>query len=232
MRKIVFDIETYGCNMAELSDSQQEYLQREAMKETDEGIRNKKLEDAERFLSLYPLTAKVVAIGMYDVTKEKAYIYYESEVNEEWTDEETGAQYKGLSEKNMLAGFWDIMKVTDQVITFNGRNFDIPFMMMRSAKLQVKPSKNFMGNRFDASSHIDLLEQFTYYGVTRKFNLDFYCHGFGIKTPKSKEVSGNEVKNLYDAGRIKDIAIYCGRDIRATYQLYEIWNEYLNFGRK
>jgi hypothetical protein len=36
-----------------------------------------------------------------------------------------------------------------------------------------------------------------------------------------------DVKVLYEAGRIKDIAIYCGEDIYATYQLYKIWDEYL-----
>ena len=127
----------------------------------------------------------------------------------------------------MLTSFWKIISVTDRIISFNGRNFDIPFLMIRSALNKIKPTKNLMRNRFDPF-HIDLLDQFTYYGITRKFNLDFYCHGFGIKSPKNNEVSGIEVKNLYEAGRIKDIAIYCAEDIRATAQLYKIWNEYLN----
>jgi predicted PolB exonuclease-like 3'-5' exonuclease len=37
-----------------------------------------------------------------------------------------------------------------------------------------------------------------------------------------------EVKELYKAGKVKDIAVYCGEDIRATYELYKIWDEYLN----
>ncbi|MDP1995504.1 MAG: hypothetical protein Q8K40_09710, partial [Ignavibacteria bacterium] len=60
-RQIVFDIETSGCKLADLAESQQEYLLREALKETDENIRQQKSDDAERFLSLYPYTAKVVA---------------------------------------------------------------------------------------------------------------------------------------------------------------------------
>lgn len=232
MRKVVFDIETYGCNMADLTESQQEYLQRDAMKEPDDELRARKLEDAERFLSLYPLTAKVVAIGIYDITSGKPYVYYESDEKSDWQDDEKTTQFRGMSEKEMLERFWEVIRISDQVITFNGRNFDIPFMMMRSAKLGVKPSKDLMGYRYSITNHIDLLEQFTFYGVTRKFNLDFYCHGFGIQTPKSKEVSGNEVKRLYDEGRVKDIAVYCGKDIYATYQLYKIWDEYLNFGKK
>ena len=100
--------------------------------------------------------------------------------------------------------------------------------MLRSAIHQIKPAKNLVSKKYDSTLHIDLLEQFTYYGLTRKFNLDFYCQAFGISSPKSKGISGMEVKNLYEAGRIKDIAVYCCDDIYATYQLYKIWSEFLN----
>ncbi|MFA4923860.1 MAG: hypothetical protein WC557_06675, partial [Ignavibacteriaceae bacterium] len=92
MRQIVFDIETSGCKLTDLSESQQEYLLREALKETDESIRQQKTDDAERFLSLYPFTAKVVAIGMFDVQNEKSFVYYEiaegGETEEEWESED------------------------------------------------------------------------------------------------------------------------------------------------
>ena len=228
MRRIIFDIETSSYPFESLAESQQEYLLRYVEKESDEEIKNQKKDDAIRYLSLYPFTAKVIAIGIYDVEKEKSFVYFEDEKKEEWAVEEKNVHYKGLSEAEMIESFWRIVDVTDQVITFNGRNFDIPFMMMRSAINKIKPTKNLFKNRFDTSTHIDLLEQFTFYGTTRKFNLDFYCHAFGIKSPKSHEVSGIEVKNLYEAGRLKDIAIYCGEDINATYQLYKIWNEFLN----
>ncbi len=227
MRKIVFDIETSAYPFESLSESQQEYLLRYAEKEKDEDIHDEKVADAIRYLSLYPYTAKVIAIGIYDITKEKSFVYYESENADEWTNEEKDIHYKGVTEDEMLESFWRIIEVTDQVITFNGRGFDAPFLMIRSAMKKIKPSKTLIANRFDTSLHIDLLEQLTYYGLTRKFNLDFYCHAFGIKSPKSQEISGIEVKNLYEAGRIKEIAIYCGNDIRATYELYKIWNEFL-----
>ncbi|UCH64807.1 MAG: ribonuclease H-like domain-containing protein [Ignavibacterium sp.] len=227
MRKIVFDIETSAYPFESLSKSQQEYLLRYAEKETDSVKKQTQIDEAIRYTALYPLTAKCIAIGILDVEKEKSFVYYESEEKEEWFSEDKQVHYKGLPENEMLESFWRIIEVTDQVITFNGRNFDIPFLMIRSAMLKIKPSKNLVGRRYDTSSHIDLLEQFTFYGLTRKFNLDFYCQAFGIESPKTKEISGMEVKNLYEAGRLKDIAIYCSRDIYATYQLYKIWNEYL-----
>ncbi len=227
MRRIVLDIETCAYPFESLSESQQEYLLRYAEKETDPGKKQEQTDQAIRYTSLYPLTAKCVAIGIYDIDKNKSFVYYESAEAEEWFSEDQQIHYKGLLEEEMLKSFWKIIEVTDQVVTFNGRNFDIPFLMMRSAMLKVKPSKNLVGRRYDKKSHIDLLEQFTFYGLTRKFNLDFYCNAFGIESPKTKEISGMEVKNLYEAGRLRDIAIYCSRDIYATYQLYKIWEEFL-----
>ena len=228
MRKIVLDIETCAYPFESLTESQQEYLLRYAEKETDLGKKQEQTDQAIRYTSLYPLTAKCVVIGIYDIDKKKSFVYYESDEPEEWSSEDEQVHYKGLTEPEMLKSFWKIVKVTDQVVTFNGRNFDLPFLMIRSAMLKIKPSKNLIKKRYDNSSHIDLVEQFTFYGLTRKFNLDFYCNTFGIESPKTKEISGMEVKNLYEAGRLKDIATYCSRDIYATYQLYKIWDEYLS----
>ncbi|MGA7723097.1 MAG: ribonuclease H-like domain-containing protein [Ignavibacteriaceae bacterium] len=229
MIQVVFDIETVSFPFESLTGSQQEYLLRDAQKIENQKEKDQKIDDSIRYTSLYPFTAKVIAIGLYDVQKEKAFVYYESEAKEEWFDPERNVSYKGLSENEMLKSFWRISKKTDQFISFNGRYFDIPFLMMRSALNKIKPSKNLITNRFDTVLHIDLLEQFTYFGLTRKFNLDFYCHAFGIESPKSKGISGMDVKILYEAGKIKDIAVYCGGDIEATYKLFKIWNEYLRF---
>ncbi|MDT3697589.1 MAG: ribonuclease H-like domain-containing protein [Ignavibacterium sp.] len=226
MRKLIFDIETCSVPFDSLSDSQREYLLKYSEKENDPVKRETMKDETIRYTSLYPFTARCIAIGMYDVMKDKSYVYYESEKSEEWNSENTNVFYKGLTEKEMLESFWRIAKYVDQFVTFNGRNFDVPFLMMRSAILKIKPSKNLMAYRY-GDEHIDLLEQFTFYSTTRKFNLDFYCHAFGIESPKSKDISGMEVKTLYEAGKIKDIAVYCSKDIYATYQLYKIWEEYL-----
>ena len=226
--KAVIDIETSAFGFDTLSESQQEYILRGAEQEKDENTRDEKREEAIRYLSLYPFTAKVIVIGMLNVETEKSYVLFESDTPSEWENDEKKVKYKGLSEKEMLEQFWALAKKTEQVITFNGRNFDIPFLMLRSAMLGVKPLKNFMGNRYDSALHLDLLDQVSFYGAVRKFNLDFYCRSFGIESPKSKGITGMDVKELYDAGRIKDIAVYCGDDIKATFELYKIWKDFLN----
>jgi len=228
MRKIIFDIETCSYPFDTLSESQQEYLLRYAEKETDEGTRLQKKDEAIRYMSLYPYTSKIIAIGIYDVLKEKSYVCYESNIPEEHYVEEKKVLYKGMTEPEMIKSFWRICEASDQLISFNGKTFDAPFIMIRSAINKIKPVKNLVSKKYDSSFHIDLLEQLTFFGLVRKFNLDFYCHAFGIESPKSNGVNGMEVKNLYEAGRIKDVAVYCGEDIFATYQLYKIWNEYIN----
>lgn len=226
---LVFDIETVGYEFNSLSESQQEYILRYAEQEKDELKREEKIEDAKRYLSLYPFTAKIVAIGMLNTETENIMVLYESKQKEEFKSEEKKATYKSMTEEEMIMYFWDCVKKVDKIITFNGKNFDVPFIMLRSAVLKIKPGRNLIKSKYDSLNHIDLLEQFTFYGITKKFNLDFYCHAFGIESPKSKGITGMEVKELYKAGRIKDIAVYCGEDVRATFELYKIWNEYLNF---
>jgi hypothetical protein len=225
---IVFDIETVGSDFESLSDSQKEFLLRPVEQEKDPQTKSEMVEETKRYLSLYPLTAKIVAIGLLSTEKEKSMVLYEGGKDDDWIVEEKVIKYKPLTEIEMLKYFWKYAEKAEKVISFNGRNFDLPFIMIRSAINGIKPSKNLIRNRYDASQHIDLLEQFTFYGITKKFNLDFYCNAFGIISPKSKGITGMEVRELYRAGRIKDIAIYCGEDVRATYELYKIWNKYLN----
>ncbi|MCL4550086.1 MAG: ribonuclease H-like domain-containing protein [Bacteroidetes bacterium] len=225
---LVFDIETVGVELDSLADSQKEFLLRHAEQEKDQQRKDELVEEQKRYLSLYPFTAKIVAIGLLNTEKEKSMVLYEGGTNDEWIAEEKITKYKPLTEQEMLRYFWKYVDEAEKVISFNGRNFDIPFIMMRSAINKIKPSKNLMRNRFDTNLHLDLLELFTFYGITKKFNLDFYCYAFGIDSPKSKGITGMEVKELYKAGRIKDIAIYCGEDVKATYELYKIWNQYLN----
>lgn len=73
-----------------------------------------------------------------------------------------------------------------------------------------------------------MLEQLTFYGAVRRFNLDFYCKAFGIKSPKSDGVNG--LGNLFREKRYNDIATYClgDGDVVAIAELYRRWNEYLN----
>ena len=131
-------------------------------------------------------------------------------------------------ERQLLERFWDNVQHYDQFITFNGRSFDCPFVMLRSAILGVEATRNLMTYRYDSKIHCDLLEQLTFYSATRKFNLDFYCKAFGIKSPKAEGITGLDLAPLFHEGKFKEIAQYCLGDVQATAELFRRWDKYLN----
>ena len=72
-----------------------------------------------------------------------------------------------VDEQELLTAFWDIARRYDEVVTFNGRGFDVPFLYLRSALLNVPISrKDWLGYRFATEPHCDLAEQFTFYNVS------------------------------------------------------------------
>ena len=222
MAKIVFDIETTGFSLESFDEAQQQYLMK--FGETEE-----KKEEAIRKLNLSALTAQVIAIGMINPETNGGKVFYQSTGKGSITSEDKALEYVAGTESEILRWFWETIPRYEQFVTFNGRGFDCPFLMLRSSILGIKPSRNLMPYRYSSKEHCDLLEQFTFYGVARRYNLDFYCKAFGIPTPKDKGFTGLDLGELFKAGRYKEIAEYCMGDVQATAALYRKWDEFLNF---
>ena len=235
MATLVFDIETSALPLETFDEAQREYLFREAEKLPEESARAEKRAEICQWFSLWPLTARVVCIGMLNAESLRGQVLYLADDFEADGLESSSVEFKPCcDETELLEGFWEVAKRYDSVVTFNGRGFDVPFLYMRSAVLNVPISRrDWLGYRYAASPHCDLAEQLTFYGVSgrdgaaRRFNLDFYCKAFGIESPKSHGISGMDVNQLMTEGRYRDIAEYCMRDVRATVELYRIWKERL-----
>jgi hypothetical protein len=236
MATLVFDIETSAQPLENFDESQQEYLFRETEKIDDLTARDAKREEITRFMSLWPLTSQVVCIAMLNAETERGQSLFLAEDYEDEPEEAAPVKFVPCADEfELLTAFWDVAKHYDSIVTFNGRGFDVPFIYLRSAVLNVPISrKNWLGYRYANEPHCDLAEQLTFYsvsgrdGAARKFNLDFYCKSFGIESPKSHGVTGMDVSNLMAEGRFREIAEYCLRDVRATMQLYQIWKERLS----
>jgi uncharacterized protein YprB with RNaseH-like and TPR domain len=236
MSKLVFDIETVGENFDQLDQTTQEVLTRWIKKETkDEKEYELALSDLKNGLGFSPLTGKIVAIGVYDIEKEKGAVYFQSPDIETADFEENNIKYRILDEKGMLAQFWNLADKYEQFVSFNGRGFDVPFLMIRSAINEIRPSKNLIANRYLSSQpknsqHIDLMDQLSFYGaVRRKGNLHLYCRAFGIKSPKEEGIKGDDVGKLFLEKKYLDIAKYNAGDLFATKSLYEYWEKYVKF---
>lgn len=221
MSSVVFDIETLGMPIESFDEVQQEYLLKLA--DTDEK------RDAElQKLNLYPLTAQIIAIGMLNPETMSGKVFFQSNDTGVYLSDDGKIEFVPGDEKAILTNFWKTIERYGLYVTFNGRSFDNPFIMLRSAVQGIRPTRNIMPYRYDSSSHCDLLDQLTFYGATRKFNLDFYCKAFGIKSPKSEGITGLDLGPLYREGKFKKIAEYCIGDVIATAELYNRWNKFLN----
>lgn len=235
MATLVFDIETSAMPEESFDETQLEYLFRAANKIEDEEARGLKREEIRRMFNLWPFTAQCVCVCMINNDSGKGKVIFLADDYDEYAGKRGEIDYVPCADEvELLTAFWDAAKHFDKVVTFNGRGFDIPFMYLRSAALNVPITKrDWLGYRFSTEPHCDLADQMTFYsvggrdGAARRFNLDFYCKVFGIPSPKAEGVTGMDVNDLMQEGRFREIAEYCVRDVEATVALYRIWKERL-----
>ena len=129
-------------------------------------------------------------------------------------------------ERALLTKFWDIVTRVNKasrlprLVTYNGRSYDGPTLMIRSAQLGIAARRDLVGYRYDISEHADLMDVFDFHGSRwPSYSLDYWCRRFDIESPKGS-IDGSQVARAYRDGRIEDIGEYCLRDVRATAQLY------------
>ena len=226
--RLVFDIETIGGDFESLDSLSQEFLLKFAEDEEEE-------EEIKDRLALYPLTGEIVAIGVLNPDTNQGGIFVQRGTAQNLPEFlEEGITLAYGSETEMLKRFWDAATSYSTFITFNGRRFDVPYLMIRSAIHGIRPSKNLLSNRYLSlqradAKHIDLADQLSFYGAAKKnFNLHMWAKTFGIKSPKEEGVSGQDITKLFKEGKIEAIARYNLGDLRATVRLYQQWEHYLN----
>jgi DNA polymerase elongation subunit (family B) len=221
MSYLIFDIETIGDSWDSLDKETQTYLLKYADTEEQQEL-------IKTTLGLYPLTGEIVAIGLYDPEKDIRSVYLQApDGSLEDRYEKEGVHYLVGTEAEILEKFWATIRKYSTFVTFNGRAFDCPYILMRSAFHKIKPTKNLIPYRYSDKEHVDLFDQLTFYNTTKKFNLDYFCKRFGIISPKSEGITGLDVPELFSKGEYQQIAEYCMRDVIATGELFQIWRDYI-----
>jgi len=228
MRTLVFDIETIGEKWSELDDVTRHTLTHwieTSSRSEDE--KAKLLSDIKSGLGLSPFTGEIVSLALYDVERAQGAVYYQSdnikdEVVDDW-------RYKVRSEEDLLVEWWEGAKQYDTFVTYNGRGFDVPFLVHRSVVNYITPTINLLQGRYPSQQrevkHVDLQDEVTFYGALyRRPSLHLVCRAYGIDSPKG-EVSGEDVAELFRQKNFRDIATYNIRDVVATTALYERWRD-------
>lgn len=217
MKRLAIDIETVGIPWEEHDPYVREYLIK--------GMNEAEAEEEKRRGALSPFTGRIVAIGVVNVDTGRSCALYEVPGRTETaTTKEEERTFIAGSERAILQKFWDFLGAEDRFISFNGRQFDGPFLMIRSAIHGLKPSRDLVGKRYSLHPNCDLREVLNFQGTVNprqmRFNLDLACKSFGIESSKREGMDGRSVETLYRAGRYEDIARYCLDDVRATAELY------------
>lgn len=236
MSVLVFDIETIGDNFNSYDSLTRAILSQgidpSCLTEEEYEV---KMAEVRSKLGLSALTGQIVSIALQHLPSGRACVVFQAGAEKiDFTDDK-GIRYRSMSEAEILKYFWECSVKCTEFVTFNGRCFDLPYMMIRSAVHQIRPSKNLMANRYlslqpAGAKHVDLMDQLTFYGAIWKgYKLHLCCRAFGIPTPKSEGTDGGHVGEMFKEGRYQAIAEYNMADVFATSSLYQYWNDYLRF---
>jgi DNA polymerase elongation subunit (family B) len=213
---LVFDIETVGQDFSELDDAQQTYLLTKLEKqETDPEV-------AQHKTGLHPLFGFVSHIGLFNPDSGKGKVI--GLVDKTCRPSNPAFEYIVCeTEKELLETFWKIAAKFQRFVTYNGHNFDFPFLLFRSAVNRVVVPIEL---DFRSANMIDLMNKLRPFG-SRAYSLEMVNKALGIFNPKADGVNGSEVYNLFKQGRCQEIVDYVSRDVKATAELYEVWKTYL-----
>ena len=135
------------------------------------------------------------------------------------------------SEALVIKSFYDAIKLnynpsSQQRPVFIGHNvvnFDLRFLFQRSVMLGIQPPLfvPFKAKPWD-DTVFDTMIQWA--GVGNKVSLAKLCKVFGLAAKGSEigdEIDGNKVWDFVKAGRIEDVAKYCGGDVSRTRDIHK-----------
>ena len=218
MDLLAFDIETYAA-WDELQPGLQDYLARRAEKQ---GERSDPRAAAARGVGLLPGVARVIAIGLWTPTTTLRLSWIPDQAEpEQRSGAPEGAWVRFRDEGDLLRAFWERVHAATRdgarLVSFNGRKFDGPVLLHRSAVLGVVPSLDLC-RRDELSPHCDLREVLSLFGASRGFSLDYWCHVYGVASPKGG-LTGPGVADAFEAGAHEAIATYALKDAQATGEL-------------
>lgn len=137
------------------------------------------------------------------------------------------------SEADLVRGFFSHLKKNlSRLVTFNGKNFDLPVLKYAAMKHEVEASWlykigdkwNNYNQRYSLDWHCDLADAFSDFGASSRVKMNELCAAFGL--PGKIGVDGSQVMQMFDEGRLQEIRDYCETDVINTYLLYLTYQQH------
>lgn len=129
-----------------------------------------------------------------------------------------------MAERGIIASVERAIADAFEVVTYNGRGFDVPVLLARAAVTgETAPTiaRLHTQGRHTRGVHVDLLEEVTAHGAAPKLRLLDLCSAFGIQVKQN--CTGDEVPMLVQQGEWSKIAAYCETDVTATWLALQYW---------
>ncbi len=125
----------------------------------------------------------------------------------------------GKSESEMLSEFTNIFtKAKPDIVTFNGRGFDLPVIAARCLRYGITFSHYYkssdMRYRYNTDGHFDIMDYIADFGATKSTSLDTIAKLCGM--PGKVGVEGKDVANLVNDGKLQEVKAYCLCDVIQT----------------
>ncbi|CUU79969.1 polysaccharide biosynthesis protein [Campylobacter hyointestinalis] len=140
---------------------------------------------------------------------------------------------QGQDEEEKITKFIQfINKFNPRLVSFNGRGFDIPMLMIRAMRYNISSPSYFDVNdkengkdkwtnyrsRYDGIFHLDLLDHISEFRSVSGLKLDHLCSSLNL--PGKYDVHGDQVFEMFYDAKIDKINEYCESDTLNTYWLF------------
>ncbi|MBF0282509.1 MAG: 3'-5' exonuclease [Zetaproteobacteria bacterium] len=171
---------------------------------------------------------QIVAISYAHLVHEKGENGHEIILKQITSGGETSSDEKALLER-----FFHIIESrAPQLVSYNGRGFDIPVLKYRAMVHEISCPRwfsegdkwNNYDTRYSSTYHLDLLEAFSDYGASARCSLHEVATTFQI--PGKLDTAGDQVRAMFEAGNIAAIRNYCETDVCSTLLLYLRWQRF------
>lgn len=215
---LVFDIETVpGLDPSDVPDSVAKAIAKAT--ERNDG-------DEGKAMSLSPYFGKVVSLAFVEGEQDGAATVLV--VPPPGREHDTYPEHiKPMTEADLLRSFWHLADAAELVVSFNGRGFDVPFLVTRSLMLGVPARVDLLSSPYSLRPHLDLYRLLGHgRGGLGSTSLDVICWALGVPSPKG-EMDGSMVAPTYARGDIESIATYNAADVHATAAVYRHLREHL-----
>ena len=125
-----------------------------------------------------------------------------------------------VSETELLQAFWALAGHASVVVTYNGRGFDVPFLVGRSLIHDIPVRVDLQSKPFALRPHLDLYQVVAGRHGRGPAPLDVVCWALGMPSPK-EVMDGSMVSTFFAKGDLATIAEYNAGDVRATTAVYQ-----------